>query len=108
MKIMDSVKKYRHIVTIVLALIGIGIMAYYNYCNTTCSYLKGDIFGIDLKWVGMAFMAAVIVFAAFKQTPSVRALLAAGLGVEVHLYAFQVQNNVYCPFCLAISVMLIA
>ena len=108
MKITESVKKYRNILTIVLALIGIGIMAYYDYCDNTCSYLKGDIFGIDLKWVGMTFMAAVIVFAAFKQTPFVRALLAAGLGVEVHLYAFQVQNDVYCPFCLAFSVVLIA
>jgi len=93
--------------TIMLALIGIGLMAYYDYCDTACSYLKGDIFGIDLKWVGIAYMAAIIVFAAFKQTSLVRALLAAGLGVEVHLYAFQVQNDVYCPFCLAFSVMLI-
>ena len=108
MKITENVKRYRNILTIVLAVIGIGIMAYYDYCDTTCSYLKGDIFGIDLKWVGMMFMAAVIVFAAFKQTPFVRALLAAGLGVEVHLYAFQIQNDVYCPFCLAFSVMLIA
>lgn len=108
MKLSDMKKKYRHILTIVLAIIGIGIMAYYDYCDTTCSYLKGDIFGIDLKWVGMAYMAVIIVFAAFKQTPFVRALLAAGLGVEVHLYAFQVQNDVYCPFCLAFSVVLIA
>jgi len=101
------IRKYRHILTIFLALIGIGIMAYYDYCDTTCSYLKGDIFGLDLKWVGMAFMAAVIVFAVFKQTAFVRMLLAVGLGVEVHLYAFQVQNDVYCPFCLAFSIMLI-
>lgn len=93
--------------TIVLALLGIGFMAYYDYCDTACSYLKGDIFGIDLKWVGIAYMTAIIVFAAFKQTAFVRALLATGLGVEVHLYAFQVQNDVYCPFCLAFSVMLI-
>jgi len=104
----DFINKYRNAITIILALIGIAIMAYYDYCDTACSYLKGDIFGIDLKWVGMAFMAAVIVFAAFRQTPFVRALLAAGLGVEVHLYAFQVQNEVYCPFCLAFSVVLIA
>jgi thiol:disulfide interchange protein DsbA len=102
-----AIRKYRHILTIVLALAGIGIMAYYDYCDTSCSYLKGDILGIDLKWVGMAFIAAVIVFAAFKQTAFVRMLLAAVLGVEVHLYAFQVQNNVYCPFCLAFSVILI-
>ena len=101
------IRKYRNILTIFLALIGIGIMAYYDYCDTTCSYLKGDIFGIDLKWVGMAFMAAVIVFAVFKQNAFVRMLLAAGLGVEVHLYTFQVQNDVYCPFCVAFSIMLI-
>jgi thiol:disulfide interchange protein DsbA len=103
----DFIKKYRGLITIVLSLIGIGIMAYYDYCDTTCSYLKGDIWGIDLKWFGIAYMVVIIAFAAFRQTPFVRALLAAGLGVEVHLYAFQVQNDVYCPFCLAFSVMLI-
>jgi thiol-disulfide isomerase/thioredoxin len=107
MAIKDFIKKYRDLMTIVLSLIGIGLMAYYDYCDSACSYLKGDIWGIDLKWVGIAYMAAIIVFAAFKQTSFVRALLAAGLGVEVHLYAFQVQNDVYCPFCLAFSVMLI-
>jgi thiol:disulfide interchange protein DsbA len=107
MIIKDFIKKNRNLITIALSLIGIGIMAYYDYCDSACSYLKGDIWGIDLKWVGIAYMAAIIVFAAFKQTPFVRALLAAGLGVEVHLYAFQVQNNVYCPFCLAFSAMLI-
>jgi thiol-disulfide isomerase/thioredoxin len=103
----DFIKKYRHFITIVLSLIGIGFMAYYDYCDTACSYLKGDIFGIDLKWVGIAYMTAIIVFSAFKQSPFVRTLLAGGLGVEAHLYAFQVQNDVYCPFCLAFSVMLI-
>jgi len=82
-------------------------MAYYDYCDTTCSYLQGDIFGIDLKWVGIAYMTVIIACAVFQQTSFVRALLAAGLGVEVHLYAFQIQNDVYCPFCLAFSAMLI-
>jgi thiol-disulfide isomerase/thioredoxin len=107
MIIKDFIKKYRNLITIALSLIGIALMAYYDYCDTACSYLKGDIWGINLKWVGIAYMAAIIVFAAFRQTPFVRSLLAAGLGVEVFLYAFQVQNDVYCPFCLAFSVMLI-
>jgi thiol-disulfide isomerase/thioredoxin len=107
MIIKDFIKKYRTIMTIALSLIGIGLMACYDYCGTTCSYLKGDIFGVNLKCVGIAYMSSIIVFAAFWQTPFVRALLAAGLGVEVHLYAFQVQNDVYCSFCLAFSVMLI-
>ena len=65
MKITESVKKCRNVITIVLALIGIGLMMYYDYCDTTCSYLKGDIWGIDLKWFGSAYMIAIIVFAAF-------------------------------------------
>lgn len=107
MKIAEGIKINGNLITIALSLIGIGLMAYYDYCDTACSYLKGDICGIDLKWVGIAYMMAIIIFAVFKQTPFVRVLLAAGLGVEVHLYAFQIQNDVYCSFCLAFSVMLI-
>jgi thiol:disulfide interchange protein DsbA len=106
-KINDEVKKHRRAITNVLALAGALLMFYYNYCNTACSSLKGDIWGIDLKWVGIAYMAVIIAFASFRQRSFLRALLAAGLGVEVHLYVFQVQNDVYCPFCLAFSVMLI-
>jgi thiol-disulfide isomerase/thioredoxin len=107
LKITEGIKKYKNVITIILALAGVALMFYYDYCDTACSYLKGDIWGVDLKWCGSAYMIAIIGFAAFKQTPFVRALLAAGLGVEVHLYAFQVQNDVYCPFCLAFSVMII-
>lgn len=66
LKILESIKRYRNILTIALSLIGIGLMAYYDYCDTTCSYLKGDIFGIDLKWVGIFYVSVVIAFAVFK------------------------------------------
>ncbi len=108
LKLANVIKKTRLLVTVILALAGIGLMAYYDSCDTACSYLKGDVLGIDLKWVGIAFMSVIIVFAVFRQIPFVRALLAAGLGVEVHLYAFQIQNDVYCPFCLAFSILVIA
>jgi len=108
MKLIDIIKKYRNPITIVLAVIGIGIMAYYDYCDTACSYLQGDIFGIDLKWIGIAYMAVIIIFAAFKQTDFVRALLAAGLGVEIFLFSFQLRNNILCPYCLAFAVTVIA
>jgi uncharacterized membrane protein len=108
MAIKEFIKKYRNIITIVLALIGIGIMAYYDYCDTACSYLQGDIFGIDLKWIGIAYMTVIIIFAAFKQSDFVRALLAAGLGVEIFLFSFQLRNNILCPYCLAFAVTVIA
>jgi len=108
LKIAEGIKRYRRSITIALALIGIGLMMYYDYCDTACSYLKGDLWGIDLKWVGVDFMTAIIAFAVFRQTPLVRTLLAAGLGVEVPLYAFQIHNDVYCPFCLAFSALVVA
>ncbi len=61
--------------------------------------------GIDLKWIGIVYMLAIIGVASFRQTLFVRLLLAAGLGGEAHLFAFQVQNDVYCPFCLSFAVM---
>ena len=107
MPLIMTIKEYRNIITIMLSLIGILLMMYYDYCDTACSYLKGDICGINLKWIGISYMLVIIIFAALRLSPFVRAMLAAGLGVEVHLYAFQIQNNVYCPFCLAFSVMVI-
>lgn len=108
MAIKELIKKYRNIITILLALIGIGIMAYYDYCDTACAYLQGDILGIDLKWIGIAYMGLILIFAAFKQFDFVRALLAAGLGVEIFLFSFQIRNNVLCPYCLAFAVTVIA
>src|SRR5450759_103838 len=108
MKITEGIKKYRTVITILLAFAGIGLMIYYDYCDTACSYLQGDLWGIDLKWFGIAYMIALIGFAAFRQTPFVRLFLAAGLGVEVYLFSFQIRNNVYCPFCIAFAAMVIA
>lgn len=107
LKIAAYIKQYRRPITIVLALAGIGLMAYYDHCDTSCSYLTGDILGIDLKWVGIFYMSVIILFTLWNQPSFVRALLAAGLGVEIHLYAFQIRHGVYCPFCLTFSVMLI-
>jgi len=55
----DFIKKYRTLITIALSLIGIGLMAYYDSCDSSCSNLKGDILGVHLKWVGIAYMMAI-------------------------------------------------
>lgn len=94
--------------TIVLAFFGIIVMLYYESCGSSCISLRGDLLGIDLKIVGIIYMAVIIVMAVANLMPLVRIALAAGLGVEIHLYAFQIQNSVYCPFCLTFSALLIA
>jgi thiol-disulfide isomerase/thioredoxin len=98
---------HRLMVTILPALIGIGLMAYYASCDTACSYLRGDIFGIDLKYVGVGYMAAIILLALLKQADLLRMLVAAGIGVEVFLVCFQVSENIFCPFCLTFGLMVL-
>jgi hypothetical protein len=107
MKIWAIIRKHRDIMTVALALIGIALMFFYTVCDTSCSYLKGDIFGIDLKYVGIGYMLAIIGLALFKQQALVRSLFAAGIGVEVYLVAFQFREDVFCPFCLAFGAVVV-
>jgi hypothetical protein len=101
MNIWAKIRNHRNIMTIALALIGIGLMFFYSVCDTSCAYLKGDIFGIDLKHIGIGYMLAIIALTLLKQKALVRSLLASGLGVEVYLVAFQFREDVFCPFCIA-------
>jgi Thioredoxin len=99
--------KYRALLNIVLSLIGIGLMVYYSLCDSSCSYLRGDFFTIDLKYIGISFMIAIIVLVIFKQFDIIRIILAAGIGVEIFLIAFQFRENVFCPFCLAFGLIVV-
>jgi hypothetical protein len=104
-----------HIVTktlnALLPLIGIGLMLVYEYCDTSCAYLKGTFLGIDLKWVGVIYMA-ILFFGAFWHHDTAgplinharTILISAAVGVELFLIGFQVVKDTYCPFCLAFSV----
>ncbi len=107
MRLFRLIMQYRLIITILLALVGIGLMAYYVSCDTGCSYLRGDIFGIDLKYIGTGYMAAIIILALLKQADLLRLLVASGIGVEAFLVSFQIQENVFCPFCLGFGVVVI-
>lgn len=99
---------WRNLLTVILAMGGIAVMVYYNLCDTDCSYLKGDLFGVDLKHVGIGFMAALIVLVIVRQSWLIRIMLAGALGGEIHLVAFQAREEVFCPFCLTFAVILLA
>ena len=107
MRLYRLLTHHRLVITIILAVIGIGLMAFYAVCDTSCSYLRGDIFGIDLKYVGVGYMAFIILLALIKQADLLRMLVAAGIGVEVFLVSFQVSENVFCPFCLSFGIMVL-
>ena len=50
----------RYLVNVVLLLIAIGLEIFYTVCGGSCSYLRGDIFGLDLTYVGIVFAVILI------------------------------------------------
>ena len=102
---MFAVKK--NIINIVLSVIGIGIVLFYSFCGGTCSYLKGAIFGIDLKYAGILYMIALIVLNILKWDFPVLLSVSIALGIEVYLVGFQITYWTFCPFCLAFGVIVI-
>ena len=97
------------IINVVFPVIGIGLMVFYEVCDTSCSSLQGTFLGFDLKVIGILFMAALLAAMALPPTSRWAAnvnhlrtmMLAGALGGEVLLVRFQVFHDTYCPFCLA-------
>lgn len=99
MKKFPSPKK--RFLTILLALTGIAITVAYAFCLGACSYLKGDILGIDLKYLGIFYMVIVLLLAWFRKPVLCLLLLAFGAGGEIFLIGYQVHSGVYCRYCIA-------
>lgn len=91
----------RRTISILLALTGIGVVVVYALCPGTCSSLRGSMFGIDLKYLGILFMVTVIPFAFAKEDRLSLFLVSAAMGAECYLVGFQIYHDVYCSYCLA-------
>ena len=88
-------------------IIGVGLMIFYGVCETSCSYLHGSFLGLDLKVIGILYMAALLALIlppASRWAAPVRhlrtLLLSGALGGEILLVRFQVVHDTYCLFCL--------
>ena len=77
-------------------------------CASMCAFIEGDILGIDLNIFGILFYSLLFVSLLVyrKLYPgdwlmkAVAAVAAVGVGAELILVKFQVENSVYCPKCL--------
>ncbi len=98
---MGSIRQYKYITNIILACIAIALEVYYSICAGSCSYLRGSIFGIDLQYIGIAYMALIILLCLLKQDFLIFLIISAGVGIEFYLIGFQVWYDTYCPYCLA-------
>lgn len=99
--VMQWIGGRKYALNIVLALIAVGIEVYYSICGGACSYLSGSLFGIDLKYIGIAFMALVVLLSILKKDFLLVVALSTGVGIEVYLVGFQIWYDTYCPYCLA-------
>ncbi len=99
--VLEWLNQKRYILNIVLALIAVAIEVYYSICGGACSYLSGNLFGIDLQYIGIAFMLLIIVLSVLKKDLLLVVALSAGIGVEIYLVVFQIWYDTYCPYCLA-------
>jgi uncharacterized membrane protein len=77
-------------------------------CASKCAFIKGDILGIDLNIFGILFYSLLLVSLLVyrKLYPKdwlmkgIAAFASVGVGAELILVKFQVENSVYCPKCL--------
>ncbi|HPQ60571.1 MAG TPA: hypothetical protein PLR43_03520 [Syntrophales bacterium] len=99
---------WRHGATAVLTLAGFGALSFYTLCGSDCSYLRGDILGVDLKILGYVFLSLVLLFTFLRDRGALRVLLASALGMEAFLVAFQVRERVFCPWCIAFALVVVA
>lgn len=106
---MKALRQKRYLINIVLSAIAVGVMVLYlsNICANSCSYLKGSIFGIDLQYIGIAYMAVLICLNLLRKDLFIIVLLSAGTGVEAFLVGFQVIHATYCPFCLVFGAIVL-
>jgi uncharacterized membrane protein len=100
--------KTMYTINIVLSVIAIGIIVFYDICGGTCSYLKGAIFGIDLKYAGILYMIVLIALNLLKWDFLVLLFVSIALGIEAYLIGFQISYRTFCPFCFAFGIIVIS
>jgi uncharacterized membrane protein len=96
----------RYVVNIILLLTGVGVVIFYTLCGDMCTYLQGGVFGIDLQYLGIAYVVTLIVFNILKKDLIILTLLSVGMGVEFFLVGYQVVHNTYCPYCLIFAAII--
>jgi len=104
----DKLISRKYSINIILCLIAIGLIVFYSICGSSCSYLRGSIFGIDLKYMGIVYMGVLVLLNILKKDLPLLLLVSFGIGTEVFLVGFQVRNGVYCPYCLIFGLIIVS
>lgn len=101
---MSSKKRW---INLIISLIGIGVVMFYNLCEESCAYLQGSIFGIEMKYFGLFYMGMLIAFNLLRRDLVLLSLLSFGVGAEIYLIGFQIVSGVYCYYCLGFGAVVV-
>lgn len=102
--VMSSKKRW---INLIISLIGIGVVMFYNLCEESCAYLQGSIFGIEMKYFGLFYMGMLIAFNLLRRDLVLLSLLSFGVGAEMYLIGFQIVNGIYCDYCLGFGAVVV-
>ena len=91
----------KYVVNIMLACFAVALETYYSYCGGSCSYLKGNLIGIPLQYIGIGYMACIVLMSLLRANTLLLMPLSTGVGIEIYLVGFQMWHHTYCPYCLA-------
>ena len=50
MNVLTWIVRKRFILNITLALLAIGVIVFENYCVGSCTYIRGELFGVNLEY----------------------------------------------------------
>lgn len=101
----SNAKKYW--INVIISFIGMGIPILYGLCGESCAYLRGSIFSIDLKYMGIFYMGLLVLFNLLRRSSIVLFLLSFGLGSEVYLIVFQISHFTSCYYCLSFGAVIL-
>lgn len=94
---------------IILPVLAVGAVFANKACDTGCTYLYGNLFGVDLNSLGIVLAITILLLSLPASSSSVYRhitdhlrpnLLSGSLGGGVVLLHFQLVNSVFCPFCI--------
>ncbi|MBN1547303.1 MAG: thioredoxin domain-containing protein [Syntrophaceae bacterium] len=107
LRVMQFLSDHRRMINLLMSLLGMGVVFLYYYCGSSCLYLAGTVFGLDLKIWGILYFSLFAVLALLRQKTLICVFLAGGLGAEIYLVGYQVLYETFCPYCLILAAIIV-
>jgi hypothetical protein len=96
----------KHWINNIFSFVGIAVALLYSICEESCAYLQGFILGLALNYLGIFYMGTLILSNLLKKSLIFLFLLSFGIGAELYLLGFQINNGIYCYYCLSFAAII--